>query len=99
MRIKAHTWHGTFADMRAGGCIIGISREISNACVVGHAVVVPGRIHRISLNADEGALHVINVHLVPQWSTAEFRAALRAIAVHVAEFMNDLIVVAGDFNF
>eukprot|EP00972_Heterocapsa_arctica_P035269 5189684-Heterocapsa_arctica.AAC.1 len=63
MRMKNHRRHGTFAGMRAEGRILGISKEISDACVIEHAVIMSGRIHRISIYFDEVALHIDNAHL------------------------------------
>eukprot|EP00972_Heterocapsa_arctica_P099763 14717480-Heterocapsa_arctica.AAC.1 len=52
MRMKRkHFRHGTFAGMMADGCILGISIEISDACVVEHAVIMSGMIHRIPITS------------------------------------------------
>eukprot|EP00972_Heterocapsa_arctica_P049930 7343909-Heterocapsa_arctica.AAC.1 len=90
MRMKSHLWHGSYADLWAGGCILGISRQFADALCVEHATILPGRIHRMSISTDEGSLHVLRV---PSWTTTQFRAAIKAISNHLAEFMHDLIII------
>ena len=86
MRRRSHRWFGTFSNIRAGGCIIGIDRGILSRCVsVEHVVLVPGRIHMVSLSCGTGSVNIYNVHIVPQWTIAEFRGALTSVSRRLRE--------------
>ena len=53
----------------------------------------------VSLSCEAGSVNVYNVHLVPQWTIAEFRGALTSVSQRLRENEGGLGVVGGDFNF
>ena len=94
----SHRFFGSFCSTPgAGGLLFSISPSITYS--ITFLEVVPGRIAFVRFS-DAGRHYIIvNIHLCPGLGRALARSQLSLLRAKLREFVNDFILIVGDFNF
>lgn len=103
---SSHVWRGTFfrtddfaSSSRAGGVVIGVSRQMLRDGVLTSVEVDRGRCLAVHLAFARGAVEVVSVHLDPALGRRAKEQFLGKIRAHVDYLSPHAVLLGGDWNF